>query len=325
MKKYLFLLFVLTEAILSSSLYAIESATDTFEADIYALGDNDYYNYNTFSASGITWTSFPAFWTRHSPVLFPIVGRVWNDVYRVAGKEYHLGQHGFARDRKFRLVSCTEDTVWLVLESDVESLEKYPYPFRLEIGYRLQARSVDVLWRVVNPADKEMFFQIGAHPAFYWPEFAGADNMPYEEQGLLGYFRLSKGGKPVAGPLMRSTIVEKGCIDPQASTEVVVGENGLLPLNFALFAKDTLVLENSQVDTVELLHTDQRPYLSLRFDAPLVGLWSSPGKQAPFVCIEPWYGRCDSMNYAGEYADREHINRLGAHECFESKYTITVE
>lgn len=270
------------------------------------------------------WQANPAFWARHSPVLFPIVGRVWNDVYRVAGEEYHLGQHGFARDSAFTLVSQTEDTVWYRLESSEESLTKYPYPFCLEIGYRLHDRSVDVIWRVTNPAESDLYYQIGAHPAFYWPEFCGQDDVPYEEQGLLGYFRLSKGGKPVSTSLRRSTITEKGCVDPQAATTVAMAEDGLLPLDFALFGRDALVLEDSQVDRVELLHTDKSPYLTVDFEAPLVGLWSPPGKQAPFVCIEPWYGRCDSVHYAGEYAQREHINRLAPKAQHEVKYTISL-
>lgn len=270
------------------------------------------------------WQANPTFWARHSPVLFPIVGRVWDDVYRVGEQEYHLGQHGFARDRQFTLVSQTDDTVWFALESDAESLVKYPYPFRLEIGYHLHGQSVDVLWRVTNPADSDLFFQIGAHPAFYWPAFAGSDEQPYAEQGLLGYFRLSKRGAAAVAPLRRSTITEKGCVDPAAATEVALQEGGLLPLDFALFGKDALVLEDSQVDRVELLHADGHPYLTVDFDAPLVGLWSPPGKQAPFVCIEPWYGRCDRVRYAGDFAHRDHINRLAPGARFESCYTITV-
>lgn len=271
------------------------------------------------------WQANPKFWARHSPVLFPIVGRIWDDVYRVQGHEYHLSQHGFARDRKFTLISETEDTVWYALESDAESLEKYPYPFRLEIGYRLHGHSVDVIWRVENPSENEIFFQIGAHPAFYWPEFKGSDEEPYAKDGLLGYFRLSKDGQPVGRTLQRSTITEKGCVDPKAAREVILQENGLLPLNFSLFDKDALVLEDAQVDKVELLHTDGKPYLTVAFDAPLVGLWTPPAKQAPFVCIEPWYGRCDRVHYEGEYADREHMNHLGAQARFEVSYTITVE
>lgn len=34
----------------------------------------------------------PFYWKRRSPILFPIVGTVWD------GKEYAMNQHGFARD-----------------------------------------------------------------------------------------------------------------------------------------------------------------------------------------------------------------------------------
>ena len=42
------------------------------------------------------WQADPAFWKRHAPVLFPIVGSLWEKKYRIDGKEYTLGQHGFA-------------------------------------------------------------------------------------------------------------------------------------------------------------------------------------------------------------------------------------
>ena len=107
------------------------------------------------------WQGDPAYWGRRSPVLFPIVGSVWEKRYRVNGTEYELGQHGFARDMKFVLVSQTEDEVRYRLESDEETLKKYPYPFVLEIAYRLHGSSVDVIWEVTNPASEEMYFQIG--------------------------------------------------------------------------------------------------------------------------------------------------------------------
>lgn len=49
------------------------------------------------------WQGDAKFWGRRSPVLFPIVGRVWNNKYRHAGNTYEIGQHGFARDMDFKL------------------------------------------------------------------------------------------------------------------------------------------------------------------------------------------------------------------------------
>ncbi len=238
----------------------------------------------------------------------------------VAGKEYALGQHGFARDMEFSLLSQTSDTVWFVLESNSETLSKYPFPFRLEIGYHLQGNQVDVMWKVTNPSDEvEMFFQIGAHPAFYWKDAA-----------RLGYFRLeTSDAVPVqadgSSRLVKSVITEKGCVDPNQKQEVVLDAACLLPLSWEVFAKDALIFENSQVRKVSLLDADKQPYLSLSFDAPLVGLWSPPGKHAPFVCIEPWYGRCDRVHYAGDFTEKDWVQHLAPKATFSTQYTIGVE
>ena len=80
------------------------------------------------------WQADPAFWGRHSPVLFPIVGSVWEAKYRVDGKEYALGQHGFARDMDFELVSRTDAEARFRLVSNQDTLKKYPWPFVLEIA-----------------------------------------------------------------------------------------------------------------------------------------------------------------------------------------------
>ena len=96
------------------------------------------------------WQADPAFWGRHSPVLFPIVGSVWEARYRVDGKEYALGQHGFARDMDFELVSRTDAEARFRLVSNQDTLKKYPWPFVLEIAYRLHGDSIDVIWICIS-------------------------------------------------------------------------------------------------------------------------------------------------------------------------------
>ena len=82
--------------------------------------------------------------------------------------------------------------------------------------------------------------------------------------------------------------------------------------------------ENGQTPTVTLCGQDRKPYLTLKSEAPLMGLWSPPGKNAPFVCIEPWYGRCDRVNYTGNYEEKDWIQTLGPLKTFEVKYTIVL-
>ena len=117
------------------------------------------------------WQADPAFWKRHSPVLFPIVGSVWKAEYRNEGTVYPLSQHGFARDMDFTLIDEAENELRFALESTPDTLRAYPFPFLLEIGYRLEGNKVEVLWRVKNTGDKTMHFQIGAHPAFLYPNY----------------------------------------------------------------------------------------------------------------------------------------------------------
>lgn len=259
------------------------------------------------------WHGDPAYWGRRSPVLFPIVGSVWEKRYRVDGAEYSLGQHGFARDRAFTLVSRTDDMVRYRLESDAETLALYPFPFVLEIAYRLRGNMIDVIWEVSNPADKDMYFQIGAHPAFLYPDY----DPQTSGRGFLGFDR-TEGLKSVR-------VKEKGCVDVESTFLLQLDSDGRLPVTRETFDEiDTINLQDAQVHRVTMYREDGSPWLSVSFDAPVVGIWSPPGKVAPFLCIEPWYGRCDRAGYEGEFKDRDWMNRLAPGERFSSVYTVEI-
>lgn len=258
------------------------------------------------------WQGDPAYWGRRSPVLFPIVGSVWEGRYRAEGKEYRLGQHGFARDMDFALVSSTETEVRYRLEYSEETLAKYPYPFVLEIAYRLRGNAIDVIWEVENPSEGDIWFQIGAHPAFFYPDYdpekSGRGSFTFDRTEGLECIRIK----------------EKGCVDAETKWPLDM-PGGRLKLERDTFdAIDTIMLQDSQIRRVDMFREDGTPWLSLSFEAPVVGIWSPPGKNAPFICIEPWYGRCDSAGYEGEYRDKDWMNRLMPGEKFRSVYTIEI-
>lgn len=260
------------------------------------------------------WQGNPEYWGRRSPVLFPIVGSVWEKQFRVDGKVYEMGQHGFARDMDFELVSASDTEVWYKLESTEDTLKAYPWPFVLEIGYKLDGNSVEVLWKVTNPGDKEMYFQIGAHPAFYYPGY----DPETEDRGVVAFDRNDN--------LQRSGFKGKGCVDPQARFPIPLSDDGMLRLKRDIFDDiDTLMLENDQVHKVVFLKNDSSPYLTVTFDAPVVAIWSPPKRNAPFFCIEPWYGRCDRADFTGEFKDRDWVNALAPGATFSASYTITLD
>ena len=69
----------------------------------------------------------------------------------------------------------------------------------------------------------------------------------------------------------------------------------------------------------------RKEYLAVEFEAPLAGIWSPPKKQAPFVCIEPWYGHADFEDFTGELKDKEGIEKLKVGQVFNSAYTVTIK
>lgn len=260
------------------------------------------------------WQGDPAYWGRRSPVLFPIVGSVWEKRYKVGEKVYEMGQHGFARDMDFRLVSQTESEVRYRLESSEETLARYPYPFVLEIAYTLRGNQLDVIWEVMNPASADLYFQIGAHPAFNYPDYS----LENTERGFLEFDR--KDG------LKCIRIKEKGCVDAVTEYPLEIPADGLLPVASDTFDSiDTIMLQDAQVREVTMYRADRTPWLRMTFDAPVIGIWSPPGKVAPFICLEPWYGRCDRAGYEGDFTAKDWINRLAPGEKFSSLYTIEIK
>lgn len=263
------------------------------------------------------WQADPEFWARHSPVLFPIVGSVYDKTYHMDGKAHPMGQHGFARDNDFEIISQTDNEVWMRLDSNDATRELFPADFRLEIGYRLEGRSVEVMWRVQNPSEtEELTFQIGAHPAFYWPAH-DAESLSWEGRGFFAF--------DAPGPLRSRKLIGKGCVDPEETFDVLLDKRCMLPLTATTFDElDTFIFEQ-QVKRVTLCDMERQPVLSVRFpSAPVVGLWSPPGRRAPFVCIEPWYGRCDHYGFDGEFRDRDWVNSLKPGETFEGGYVIEI-
>ncbi len=257
------------------------------------------------------WKADPQFWGRTSPVLFPFVGSLKEKEYKTKGEVYPMSQHGFARDMEFELVSQDENEIWFELKSSEETLKKYPYEFILKLGYKLLDEGVEVLWQVENPGQEELPFSIGGHPAF---------NCPIEEGKKQTDYQIYLDAR---GEISSTRIGEKGLATDQR--DIYELKEGYLPITENLFDYDALVIEHDQAKEVSLCTAEGTPYLTVTMEAPLFGIWSPPHKNAPFICIEPWYGRCDHENFAGELADREWGNLLTPGGVWKRSYQIRIQ
>ena len=245
------------------------------------------------------WQGDPEYWGRKSPVLFPVVGKYKNGKTTYEGKEYLLGQHGFARDMEFVMAEKTSNKLTFILESNHKTLEVYPFNFRLTCTFQLVDNKIIVGWEVQNTDNKKIYFSIGAHPAFYCEKSKTVLTMNSEN-------------------LKYSLVNADGLYTPKkhdVESEFV--------LHDSIFDNDALIIENSNVTEVSLVDNDKE-YITVKFDAPLFGIWSPTKKNAPFVCIEPWFGRCDAEDFNGDITEREWSNALEIGEKWYKEYEIIV-
>ncbi len=249
------------------------------------------------------WSGDAKYWPRVSPVLFPVVGNYLDHKSIYKGKTYTLGQHGFARDMEFSLKEQTENCLRLVLTDTEETLKVYPFRFELEIVYVLNGRDLLVNWIVRNTNDAEMYFSIGAHPGFV---------CDLEKDTL--YFE-------TPDTTLTVEYLDGMCVGNEVKEMNLT--DGILRLTPELFDSDALIIENDSISAVRLQHADGHGNVHVAFRTPAVGIWSPTGLHAPFVCIEPWYGRADRITSDKMLENRELGNRLGIGEVFDRSYTIT--
>lgn len=256
------------------------------------------------------WNADSKFWGRHSPVLFPTVGRLVEDTYFVEGKPYHLGQHGFARDREFKVVEQTENKIRFELDSDEASLKIYPYQFKLSISYTLEKNTVAVSFEVENTDTKRMYFSIGAHPAFNLPLIEGTD---FED------YYLDFGAKENL-----ETLCLEGAYRSGEIKNITKEPTQNLPLNYDLFKNDALIFEALNKKEVTIKSDKTSHFVKVSFpEFPFVGIWTARAG-TPFLCIEPWYGIADGIGESVELRDKAGIEHLEPEAVFSSEYQITV-
>ena len=256
------------------------------------------------------WNGDPAYWQRTSPILFPLVGRLVDNTYSAKGNTYTMPQHGFARDMEFTLLEKKDHEIWFSLKDTEETRENYPYTFELQIGYLLQGANVKVMWKVRNEQEEILPFAIGGHPAFLCPALC-----PECKDTFYLKFDCDK---------LRATKLQGPYVLPDTYEEVPLDHGMLLIDDKAIFANDTLMVEHDQAHEISICDAQKKELVTLRTQAPLFAVWSPEGKRAPFICIEPWYGRCDSLDYAGDITQREWENLLEKGQEFNAEYEICI-
>ena len=249
------------------------------------------------------WEGNPEFWGKHSPVLFPIVGTLKNNSFHHNEIEYHLSRHGFARDMEFELIDATENSATFSLQSSAETVKVYPFEFELQIIYTLRENNLSIIYKVINKGKIAMPFSIGAHPAFTLPNQFQNYVIAFEKDESLEYYLLQK-----------DLISNK--------TKKLEVHDKKIPLNYELFEDDALIFKTIKSKSLTILE-NENPILRVHFeDFPSLGIWTK--KNAPFICVEPWFGYSDTTENSGNLFEKEGIQILESNTTFHSKFSIEI-
>lgn len=256
------------------------------------------------------WQSDEKVWSRHAPILFPMVGKLKEDKSVIAGKTYSMSQHGFARDMEFQLIGKTSNSVSLQLISNEESMQRYPYKFNLLVEYTLIDNKIQVTYKVKNIDDNKIYFSIGAHPGFNCPLY---DDEKFEDYFLEFNSMETKPRYELKNGMFSGKKIEH------------LKNDTIVPISRELFKNDAIVYENLSSTKVSLLSRKHQHGICLDFEGfPYLGVWSRPQGDGDFVCIEPWFGLADFENTDGIFENKKGILNLEKDKCFECRYIIEV-
>jgi len=249
------------------------------------------------------WEGNPIFWNKQSPVLFPIIGSLKNDTYFFEEKEFHLPRHGFAREKEFQIIEHTENRIIFSLKSDSDTQKVYPFQFELQIEYQLIENKLEVQYSVQNNSEKNMYFSIGGHPGFTLSKNFEAYSLLFETNSELEF-----------------SLLENNLLKNETQHLDIV--NNLLPLNYQLFEKDALVFKNQNIQSVTIQDKGVDLIKVNVENFPDLGIWTK--KNAPFLCIEPWFGHADKVKTTQKLEEKAGIQCLQKNKVFSFIYSIEI-
>ena len=254
-------------------------------------------------ATGIEyiWNGNTDIWYGQSPILFPIIGRLLDDKYTINGKEYSMDKHGIVRKKPFTLVEKTNDSLTFVQTDDEESITKYPYKFELRVKFQLTEKGLKVTHTVKNNNDSVMYYSFGAHPAF---NCQIGDYLEFNKDTSLETERIDH---------------ESILIDEKFPVEM---EENKVTLTKDLFITDALILSSFNSDSVSIKSTSHDRVIKFDFNSPFLGIWAKPN--APYVCLEPWWGVNDSYHRVSDFSEKRGIMALEPDSSKEFTWEVSI-
>lgn len=297
------------------------------------------------------WIGDAAYWKRHAPQLFPCIGRLTNNQYRMDGALHEMGQHGFLRDYELTKVESEEQgtavqagsvvpgdmadpssaachqagdaagqacaeaeaatSLHLQLQSDASTRQLYDRAWTVDIFYSLCGKTLSVKFQVRNCDTRTMRFGYGIHPGF---------NVPLNPALRFEDYRLDfhEASIPKQMELTERYTISGGMHD------YALEEGRYLPLQHSLFDHDAIILKDMP-HTVTLGSQKDEKKVTVAFpDMPYLGIWHAPETDAPFVCIEPWSSLPSTDGVIDEFETKPDFITVEPEQTYTNNWSISI-
>src|SRR5215475_13884127 len=196
------------------------------------------------------------------PVLFPVAGKLAPDT--LPGATAPLPQHGFARNRAWRVVAEEPHRAVLALEADATTRAAYPHDFALTFKYTLGDAALAIEQHFENRGTAPMPIHWGIHPYFAVPDKAAAR---VATDATTAWNNVTGARVPFSGVDFASGEVDLHLLDHRPA--------------------GTRLTRPGARDVVLGWGSDQR----------VLVLWTLPGR--PFICVEPWSAPANALQTGG--------------------------
>ncbi|MFX3617907.1 MAG: aldose epimerase [Sporolactobacillus sp.] len=198
------------------------------------------------------------------PVLFPIAGQLTDKQYQWHGETYSMANHGLVRTRPLQVVSQESDAehaaVKLSFRSSEETQKSYPFVFEMLLTYHLANGKLSIKQEITNRSDQPMPVYPGYHPYF-----------------------------AIQDKTVRLTTKAAQYLDYNDNRVKAFSDS--IPMKGL---KESVVLEDGSVTA--LFNETKKLVVEADPAYRYTVLWVE-GEQ-PFVCIEPWTAKTNTLNDA---------------------------
>lgn len=270
----------------------------SFGAELSSLKDTGNTEY--------IWQGDKKYWGRQAPLLFPVIGQLFNETTYFDGVSYNIPLHGFIRDYEFTLVTKTENSITLECNSKWEMFKRFPFEFDFSTTYTLEDKSLIQSFYVKNRSNKKMYFALGGHTGFNCPMVSGEKFEDYTVQ----FIKCDK--------------LRESKVDESEKFRISKEEN--IDLTYKAFSKGVLIFENIETTGLKLINRNNNRGIQIDYeDFNFLGLWTPETINSPFICIEPWIGMLRSKaDRITEFKDNIGLASISQDENYVKSYSIKI-